>query len=80
MIAIDGSFGEDGGQILRTALMTADAPSQIVPEGETHNPFAPPFDFPEHAFLPLINRMGPLRPRDAVWRLMWQRVNIWLIS
>jgi RNA 3'-terminal phosphate cyclase (ATP) len=28
-------------------------------EGGTHNPHAPPAEFLQHAFLPLINRMGP---------------------
>jgi RNA 3'-terminal phosphate cyclase (ATP) len=27
-------------------------------EGGTHNPFAPPFDFLDRCFIPLINRMG----------------------
>jgi RNA 3'-terminal phosphate cyclase (ATP) len=31
----------------------------LILEGGTHNPFAPPFDFLEKAFLPLVNRMGP---------------------
>jgi RNA 3'-terminal phosphate cyclase (ATP) len=41
------------------ALLTASGPSTIFLEGGTHNPFAPPFDFLEKAFLPLIRRMGP---------------------
>ena len=28
-------------------------------EGGTHNPAAPPFDFLERAYLPLVRRMGP---------------------
>jgi RNA 3'-terminal phosphate cyclase (ATP) len=46
-------------QTVLPALMTADAPSTIALEGGTHNPFAPPFDFLERAFLPLVCRMGP---------------------
>jgi RNA 3'-terminal phosphate cyclase (ATP) len=30
-----------------------------VLEGGTHNPMAPPFDFLEKAYLPLVRRMGP---------------------
>ena len=46
-------------QTLLPALLTADEPSEIILEGGTHNPFAPPFDFLKKAFLPVINRMGP---------------------
>jgi RNA 3'-terminal phosphate cyclase (ATP) len=46
-------------QTVLPALLTAGEPSEIVLEGGTHNPFAPPFDFLEKAFLPVINRMGP---------------------
>jgi len=41
------------------ALMLAGAPSMLTLEGGTHNPLAPPFDFLERAFLPLLARMGP---------------------
>ena len=47
-------------QTILPALIIADQPSEIVLEGGTHNPFAPPFDFLEKAFLPLINQMGPV--------------------
>ena len=40
-------------------LGSADQCSELVLEGGTHNPFAPPFDFLERAFLPLVARMGP---------------------
>jgi RNA 3'-terminal phosphate cyclase (ATP) len=40
-------------------LLTASGPSSITLEGGTHNPHAPPIDFLEKAFLPLVNRMGP---------------------
>jgi RNA 3'-terminal phosphate cyclase (ATP) len=46
-------------QTVLPALLTADAPSEIVLEGGTHNPYAPPFDFLAKAFLPMIERMGP---------------------
>jgi RNA 3'-terminal phosphate cyclase (ATP) len=46
-------------QTILPALMIADAPSHIDLEGGTHNPWAPPFDFLEKCFLPLIARMGP---------------------
>jgi RNA 3'-terminal phosphate cyclase (ATP) len=39
--------------------MIAVGPSEIILEGGTHNPFAPPYDFLAKAFLPVINRMGP---------------------
>jgi len=46
-------------QTILPALLTASAPSHITLQGGTHNPLAPPFDFFERAFVPLINRMGP---------------------
>jgi RNA 3'-terminal phosphate cyclase (ATP) len=46
-------------QTILPALLIADAPSRLVLEGGTHNPLAPPFDFLQRAFLPLVNRMGP---------------------
>jgi RNA 3'-terminal phosphate cyclase (ATP) len=45
-------------QTVLLPLVLADAPSSLVLEGGTHNPFAPPFDFIERAFLPLLRRMG----------------------
>ncbi len=56
-----GTAGSTG-LVLQTVLMPlifADAPSRIVLEGGTHNMMAPPFDFIERCFLPIINRMGP---------------------
>lgn len=47
-------------QTVLPALLTANGPTTLVLEGGTHNPFAPPYDFLVHAFLPLINRMGPV--------------------
>ena len=46
-------------QTVLPALVLAGGPSTVVLEGGTHNPFAPPFDFLEKAFLPLLGRMGP---------------------
>ena len=46
-------------QTILPALLIADEPSEVILEGGTHNPFAPPFDFLKKAFLPVINRMGP---------------------
>ncbi len=45
-------------QTVLPPLLTADGPSRLVLEGGTHNPWAPPFDFLERAFLPLLRRMG----------------------
>lgn len=47
-------------QTILPALLVASGPSTVILEGGTHNPFAPPFNFLEKAFLPLINRMGPM--------------------
>ena len=46
-------------QTVLPALLIASGKSKLILEGGTHNPFAPPFDFLEKAFLPLVNRMGP---------------------
>ena len=46
-------------QTILPALMTASGPSRIEIEGGTHNPAAPPFDFLQRSFLPLMERMGP---------------------
>lgn len=46
-------------QTVLPALSLASSPSRIVIEGGTHNPSAPPFDFLERTFLPLVERMGP---------------------
>ncbi|PWT88964.1 MAG: RNA 3'-terminal phosphate cyclase [Proteobacteria bacterium] len=46
-------------QTVLPALLTADGPSRITIEGGTHNQAAPPFDFIERAFVPLVERMGP---------------------
>lgn len=46
-------------QTVLPPLMTASAPSLLTLEGGTHNVHAPPYNFLETTFLPLINRMGP---------------------
>jgi RNA 3'-terminal phosphate cyclase (ATP) len=46
-------------QTVLPALLTTEVPSTIVFEGGTHNPAAPPFDFLEKSFLPLLATMGP---------------------
>jgi RNA 3'-terminal phosphate cyclase (ATP) len=46
-------------QTVLPALMIGEAPSRLTLEGGTHNPWAPPFDFLQRAFLPLLDRMGP---------------------
>jgi RNA 3'-terminal phosphate cyclase (ATP) len=45
-------------QTVLPALVLADGPSVLTLEGGTHNPMAPPLDFLERAFLPLLARMG----------------------
>jgi RNA 3'-terminal phosphate cyclase (ATP) len=46
-------------QTVLPPLLAASGPSDILLEGGTHNPLAPPFEFLERAFLPLVARMGP---------------------
>src|SRR5436190_17101652 len=46
-------------QTILPPLLTANGISTLTLEGGTHNPFAPPFDFLAHCFVPLIRRMGP---------------------
>jgi len=46
-------------QTVLPALILADRPSQLCLRGGTHNTHAPPFDFLQKAFLPLLGRMGP---------------------
>jgi RNA 3'-terminal phosphate cyclase (ATP) len=45
-------------QTVLPALLLAPEPATMTLEGGTHNPFAPPFDFLDRCFIPLINRMG----------------------
>jgi len=46
-------------QTVLPALLTASGVSTLTLEGGTHNPLAPPFDFLERSYVPLIQRMGP---------------------
>lgn len=46
-------------QTVLPALLFAPGPSTLVLEGGTHNPAAPPYDYLERVYLPLLNRMGP---------------------
>lgn len=46
-------------QTVLPPLLIAAGPSRLVLEGGTHNPWAPPWDFLQQSYLPLINRMGP---------------------
>lgn len=46
-------------QAILPALLTASAPSTVTVTGGTHNRSAPPFDFFDTTFLPLLERMGP---------------------
>lgn len=45
-------------QTVLPPLLIAPGPSRIILEGGTHNAHAPPFEFLEKTFLPLVNRMG----------------------
>jgi RNA 3'-terminal phosphate cyclase (ATP) len=44
--------------VLLPLLLRADAPAEVVIEGGTHNPYAPPFDFIERVYLPPLRGMG----------------------
>jgi RNA 3'-terminal phosphate cyclase (ATP) len=46
-------------QTVLPPLLLAERPSTLTLEGGTHNIHAPPLDFLEHAFLPIVSRMGP---------------------
>jgi|SRR5579859_3406865 len=46
-------------QTILPALMLADKASHLVIEGGTHNIQAPPFDFLQKTFIPLLNHLGP---------------------
>jgi RNA 3'-terminal phosphate cyclase (ATP) len=45
-------------QTVLPALLDCEGRSTLVLEGGTHNPMAPPYDFLERAFLPILNKMG----------------------
>src|SRR2546422_6600320 len=46
-------------QTVLPSLLTASSRSTLTLEGGTHNPLAPPFEFLERSFIPVVNRMGP---------------------
>ena len=46
-------------QTLLPPLLVAAGESRVTVEGGTHNPAAPPFEFIERVFLPIVNRLGP---------------------
>lgn len=46
-------------QTVLPALITTRGKSELILQGGTHNPYAPPLDFLDKAFLPILNRMGP---------------------
>jgi RNA 3'-terminal phosphate cyclase (ATP) len=46
-------------QTVLPPLLLASGDSTLALEGGTHNPWAPPFDFLQRVFLPLVNRLGP---------------------
>lgn len=46
-------------QTVLPALWAASGSSRLTLHGGTHNPMAPPFEFLDRAFLPLIRKMGP---------------------
>lgn len=45
-------------QTVLPALLSAEGESHLTLEGGTHNPLAPPFDFLDRSFLPLLRKMG----------------------
>ena len=45
-------------QTLLPALLTAPAPSRLTLLGGTHNPLAPPYEYLDYVYLPLLRRMG----------------------
>lgn len=45
-------------QTLLPALLHADGPSELILEGGTHNPMAPPFEFLDRVFLPALRKAG----------------------
>lgn len=46
-------------QAVLPALVTTESGSELILEGGTHNPFAPPYDFLDKTFIPLLRQMGP---------------------
>ncbi|MHC4880354.1 MAG: RNA 3'-terminal phosphate cyclase [Planctomycetota bacterium] len=46
-------------QTVLPALLRAAEPSTVRIEGGTHNPMAPPFEFLQRTYVPLVERLGP---------------------
>jgi RNA 3'-terminal phosphate cyclase (ATP) len=46
-------------QTILPPLLIAGGRTVVLLEGGTHNPWAPPFDYLEQVFLPVVNRLGP---------------------
>jgi RNA 3'-terminal phosphate cyclase (ATP) len=46
-------------QAILPPLLVASGPSMLTLEGGTHNPHAPPFDFLQKTFLPVLNCLVP---------------------
>jgi RNA 3'-terminal phosphate cyclase (ATP) len=45
-------------QTVLPPLLVASGESTLILEGGTHNPWAPPFDFLQRTFVPIVNRLG----------------------
>lgn len=45
-------------QTVLPVLLFQDAPSHLIVKGGTHTPFAPPFEYLSHVYLPLLRRLG----------------------
>lgn len=45
-------------QTVLPALLLAPEPTSVVVRGGTHNPLAPPYEFLERTFLPMLGRLG----------------------
>jgi len=54
-------------QAILPALIVASGRSTLTLERGTHNPHAPPFDFLQKTFLPVLNRMGPAITATMDW-------------
>jgi RNA 3'-terminal phosphate cyclase (ATP) len=53
-------------QTVLPALCCADAPSELVLDGGTHNPLAPPFDFLARTFVPALRAFGVVAEVELV--------------
>ncbi len=45
-------------QTILLPLLLSNGPSKITVEGGTHNPLAPPYEFLQYAYLPVLEKMG----------------------